>query len=130
MARLQGIQRAHESNENSGLFELEKELKTEYERILFQEELLWYQKSRCKWNLLGDRNTKYFHTKTIIWRRKNRIMALRDPNRAWWTDQEVLKEKVVEFFSEIYREMEDNSQNLIIYNRFPQNSNRRYPCLR
>nr|KYP48675.1 hypothetical protein KK1_029657 [Cajanus cajan] len=51
--------------------ELSKKLWSEYEHVLIQEELLWFQKSRYKWLELGDRNTKYFHGSTLIRRRKN-----------------------------------------------------------
>lgn len=43
----------------------------EYERVLLQEELLWYQKSRSKWLYFGDKNTRFFHGVTAIRRAKN-----------------------------------------------------------
>nr|KYP50093.1 hypothetical protein KK1_028168 [Cajanus cajan] len=46
-----------------------------YENILVKKEFLWFKKSRCKWLLLGYRNTKYFHG-TTIWRHKNKIFML------------------------------------------------------
>ena len=45
--------------------------------------MLWFQKSREKWVELGDRNTKYFHTSTIIRRCRNRIEALKDNEDRW-----------------------------------------------
>jgi hypothetical protein len=45
-ARLRGIQRALENIDSANLLRLQKELLTSYENILFQEETLWYQKSR------------------------------------------------------------------------------------
>ncbi|XP_010422854.1 PREDICTED: uncharacterized protein LOC104708063 [Camelina sativa] len=55
----------------------EEGLIKELELVLEQEEVLWFQKSREKWIALGERNTKYFHTSTIIRRRKNMIEMLK-----------------------------------------------------
>jgi hypothetical protein len=49
-----------------GINRLEKELNSEYNQILKQEEIYWYKKSRCQWISFSDRNTAYFHTKAII----------------------------------------------------------------
>jgi hypothetical protein len=60
-ARLQGIQRALEDIDSANLVRLHKELLDEYENILFQEETMWFQKSREQWIKLGSRNTSFFH---------------------------------------------------------------------
>lgn len=44
--RLRGIQRELERVDLAQLLNLQKNLLTEYENILFQEETMWYQKSR------------------------------------------------------------------------------------
>ena len=59
LARLGGIQRALESYYSKGLLNLEKQLKADMEEVLTQEEIIWHQKSRRDWLLLGDRNTSY-----------------------------------------------------------------------
>ncbi|KAK5782537.1 hypothetical protein PVK06_037041 [Gossypium arboreum] len=55
----------------------EQELKVELESILSQEEILRYQKPRSDWLLNGDRNMKFFHSKTLARRKMNRIEALK-----------------------------------------------------
>ncbi|PNX72082.1 RNA-directed DNA polymerase (reverse transcriptase) [Trifolium pratense] len=53
-----------------------RELQQEYDTIHGQEEIHLYQKVRDDWIKLGDCNTKFFHTKTIIRRKRNRIHGL------------------------------------------------------
>ncbi|KAL8167793.1 hypothetical protein V2J09_009292 [Rumex salicifolius] len=50
-----------------------------------REEILWYQKSREKWIRLGDRDTSYFHTSTVIRRRRNRVEFLKNDHGHWIT---------------------------------------------
>ena len=75
--RLGGVQRALTGRDNPFLNRLEETLSAEYQQILRQEEIFWYQMSRCQWLSFGDRNTAYFHTKTIIRRQRNKIKALK-----------------------------------------------------
>ncbi|XP_072058201.1 uncharacterized protein [Arachis hypogaea] len=74
--RINGIQKASTYGRNPFLEDLEQQLVTELEEILNQEEILWLQKSRQNWIVDGDRNTRYYHTKTAIRKKKNRILKL------------------------------------------------------
>jgi hypothetical protein len=67
---LGGIQRALSERNSVHLFGLEKNLKAEYREVLTQEEILWYHKSRVQWIQFGDCNSKFFHTSTLIRRKK------------------------------------------------------------
>lgn len=58
------------------------------------------QKSRVNWLKLRDKNTKIFHTTTLI-RRRNKIEAWVDGNDEWVYDQTKLKEMAVNFFSDL-----------------------------
>nr|KYP65965.1 Putative ribonuclease H protein At1g65750 family [Cajanus cajan] len=80
LRRLQGIASKLFSGPNKFLEKLQSELWQELETVLQREELIWFQKSRCKWLLMGDRNTRFFHGSTIIRRRKNRIEKLLNEN--------------------------------------------------
>lgn len=89
--RLTGIQRCLDNVDSAYLMNLEMNLQQEYNNVLKEEEILWYQKSREKWVKLGDRNTSFFHTRTIVRRRRNCINGLNLTNdRTWCTDGEML----------------------------------------
>lgn len=103
LARLVGIQRSLETTASSSLSNLEKRLIQDYNDILIQEEIFWFQKARSKWLHYGDKNTKYFHASTIVKRRKNRIVALKDNQGRWVFDPVILKAMAVEFFTNLYK---------------------------
>lgn len=78
--------------------------------VLEQEELIWFQKSREKNIALGDRNTKYFHTSTIVRRRRNRIEMLKNNEGLWVSQTEDLEELAMNYYKKLYS-MEDTSQD-------------------
>lgn len=81
---------------------LRSELWVELNNILKQEEIFWFQKSRCNWLKMGDRNTKFFHASTIIRRKKNKIIALKDNDDCWVTDPGELKQLARDFYSNLF----------------------------
>ena len=46
--------------------------------LIYQEEMMWLQRSRILWLEEGDRNTKYFQSKAVWRARKNKIRELTD----------------------------------------------------
>ncbi|XP_016195052.1 uncharacterized protein LOC107636029 [Arachis ipaensis] len=119
MRRIGGIQKASSYGRNPFLEELERNLTNELEEILDREEIMWMQKSRDIWVVEGDRNTKYYHTKTIIRRRRNRILKLMNSQGDWIEDQEELRQHVVEFFKCLYRHDNSLSPVLITTRSYP-----------
>jgi hypothetical protein len=67
--KLKQVQQKLESVDSTRLIMTEVSLQKEYNDVLKQEEILWYQKLRENWVKLGDRNTSFFHTQTLV-RRK------------------------------------------------------------
>lgn len=63
---------------------------------------MWQQKSRAKW-VKDDRNTKYYHLKTITRKMKNEIHMLRNQHGSWVEDQELLKSMAKEDLNRLRR---------------------------
>lgn len=76
----------------------------EYEQVLRQEELLWFQKSRSKWLYFGDWNSRFFHGVTAIRRRKNSFDLLRDANGNWIGDQDQIENIATSYFQDLFAE--------------------------
>ncbi|RYR24105.1 hypothetical protein Ahy_B02g057597 isoform A [Arachis hypogaea] len=108
MNRLGGIQRCNSYGQNPFLDQLEVNLNKELNEILDKEETFWLQKSREQWIVEGDRNTRFYHTKTIIRRRKNKILKLRNLNGEWIEDDQSLKNHITSFFQNLYKEEVSN----------------------
>lgn len=100
--RLKGIQNYLERVDSYRHTLIEKELQREYNHTLFQEEMLWYQKSRENWVKFGDRNSSFFHAQTIIRRKRNRIHKLQLPNGICSSDADILQDEAQAFFKNLF----------------------------
>jgi exonuclease III len=100
--RLKGVQAYLERVDSARHSILEKELQQEYNHILFQEEMFWYQKSRDKWIQFGDKNSSFFHAQTIIRRKKNRIHRLQLPDGTWTSDCTILQDEAQKYFKTLF----------------------------
>lgn len=116
--RLGGVQRAVARRENRFLINLERELKAERSLILLQEEFLWRQKSRNEWLKSEDRNTKFFHTSTLV-RRRNRVESLMDMDGRWVEDKVMLKNMAFGYNSSLFS-ADPNSTGAFIAGLFPE----------
>ncbi|XP_020239804.1 uncharacterized protein LOC109818683 [Cajanus cajan] len=104
--RLNGILLKLQEGPNKYFEKLQLDLWSEYENILVREELLWFQKSRCKWLCLGDRNTKYFHGTTVIRRRRNKVEMLQDESGRWVSDKAELEGLVTNFYKDLFQDID------------------------
>lgn len=101
-ARLKGIQCTLERVDSRALVHLEYDLQHEYNRILLQEEMLWYHKSRENWVKFGNKNTAFFHTQTVIRRKRNKIHGLTLPDGTWSTDDSILRMEAQNYFQALF----------------------------
>ncbi|CAL1353594.1 unnamed protein product [Linum trigynum] len=102
MNRIHGIQIRVANGFSPGLFKLQKKLEAELDRVLEQEEMLWFHRAREKWVQFGERNTSYFHQQANIRRRRNRIESFKDNNGEWVTDPQTLASLVFDYFAALY----------------------------
>lgn len=101
-ARIKGVHKKLDIFPYSGLIILERKLQALYNQVLHQEEVLWFQKSREQWIKFGNKNTKFFHTQTIIRRRRNKISGI-NIDGIWCTNDEVIKREVLSFFRNLFQ---------------------------
>lgn len=74
MARYKGIRKALEKDPNqSHLYDLEENITKNLEQTLDQEEWYWLMRAWSNWLMLGDMNTLFFHTSTIIKSKMNKV---------------------------------------------------------
>lgn len=108
MSRLKGTQKSLSIRCTAGLLKLEQILRKEIKEVLFQEEILWKQKSRIEWIRKGDKSTKFFHLTTLIKRLRNKIDCLMNEDGDWVSDKEQLKDLAINYYSKLFSP-EDNS---------------------
>ncbi|XP_029149750.1 uncharacterized protein [Arachis hypogaea] len=101
------IQRRLEVTDVLSLKIKEVELREDYNRLLLQEELFWYQKSREQWVKYGDRNTKFFHLQTLVRRNHNRVHGLYVRDGSWSTDPDILQEEALSFYKNLFGTTEE-----------------------
>lgn len=87
---------------NHFLESLEKELVHEYDKVLEEEEIIWYQKSRMNWSQNGDKSTKFFYSMTLTRRRRNKIESLIPDNNVRCNDAIILKVTSQNYFQKQY----------------------------
>jgi hypothetical protein len=102
-ARIGGDQaRIYARNYNYGLKRLEQKLQNVLDEVLKHEEVMWFQRSRTKWLVDGDRNTRYYHLKTTNRRRRNNIVMLRNTEGVWVDDPRTLQVMVNKFYQDLF----------------------------
>ena len=70
--------------------------------VYHREEVMWRQRSRIEWLTAGDRNTKFFHLRASIRRKKNMIKALQNSLGVVVDDPAELRALANEFYHNLY----------------------------
>ena len=78
------------------------EVRKDLNGLLDSEEVLWHQRSKIHWYREGDRNTKFFHSRTSERRRKNSILGLWNDDDCWCDDRDSIARTTVDYFTKIY----------------------------
>ncbi|XP_030941731.1 uncharacterized protein LOC115966695 [Quercus lobata] len=102
MARLDGIQCTLSIRPSNFLLNLENALLKELDMVLNQEEELWALKSRVNWMIQGDKNTAFYHVSTLVRRKRNQIVAIKDAMGEWLLEEDEVKEFVKNSFNDVY----------------------------
>lgn len=99
--RIRGVHRQLDLFLSSDLIKLER-LQAQYNEVLAQEGLLWYQKSRENCVKFGNKNSKFFHTQSVIRGRRNKIVGL-TINDTWCSNEDMLKSEALSFFKKLFQ---------------------------
>jgi exonuclease III len=75
-------------------------LKKRYTDLSVQEEDIWKQRAKVKWELQGDRNTNYFHAVASGFKRGNQINQI-EVNGQLHSDQKIKAGTFFEFYSQL-----------------------------
>ena len=70
--------------------------------LLDGEEIMWQQRAKVQWLGLGDKNTKYFHSKASKRKKKIMILGLEDEKGNWCNTKEGIADIVVSYFHKLY----------------------------
>jgi hypothetical protein len=79
-----------------------KKKEKELDDLLESEELWWGQRSRALWQQSGDKNTKYFHMKANMRRRKNKIEAIKDQQGQIQYDKDQIEQVFIDHFQALF----------------------------
>ncbi|XP_028105054.1 uncharacterized protein LOC114304080 [Camellia sinensis] len=104
LGRIEGIQQSQAHNYSYNLHNLEIDLVDQYNKILYPEELLWFQKSRAKWITQGERNTRFFPLTTLAKRKRRKIDMLKNDNRDWVDQPDQLKDLILNYFTNLFNQ--------------------------
>lgn len=86
----------------NNLIKLEAKIKTEMDSVLYQEELLWFERSREQWITSGDRSTKYYHAATKIHKATSGVHAIMNDQGMMETDYNKIHDIVSKYFANLF----------------------------
>ena len=66
------------------------------------EEVMWQQRSRNIYSVVGDWNTRFFHVKASNRNHKNLIESMEDSSGTWQDTLEAIESTVIDYFSLLF----------------------------
>ena len=96
---------------SKGETELKKEAKESFKKWVLMDEIHWRQLSRELWLKEGDRNTGFFHRMANA-RRKNNSLDIVKINGVWMTEEQEVREGIVNAFQHLLSEEPGSRANI------------------
>ena len=81
---------------------LKNKLLEKLDTILRQEEEFWALKSQVNWLIQGNHNTAFYHVSTLVRRKRNQILAIKDAMGEWLYEENAMKEFIRDGFNNVY----------------------------
>ena len=97
--RLDRLNEAKNTEENKAEF---LDVSKQMDNLLQKQEIYWAQRSRISWMKNGDRNTKFFHSKTTQRRKKNHINGIKNSQGQWVEELEEVVEVASDYFDNLF----------------------------
>ena len=89
--------------ENSCVSDLVYDSSAKINLFWSQEEMYWKQRARTMWLSHGDQNTQFFHQTTLMNKRRNKILRLKDSNGTWLSEEKEVVKLLNEHFKKSYQ---------------------------
>lgn len=70
--------------------------------VLGHKQELWAHKSKVNWMIQRDRNTTFYHVSTLVKRKRNQIMVIKNEVREWLYKELDIMEFIRKHFNDIY----------------------------
>ena len=98
-ARLEALECKKGSSATLGEFDCTR---SEINKLLDAEEVMWRQRSRISWLKHGDKNTSFFHTKALSRYHRNTIQGVLDESGCWQNEEEGIGNTFEEYYANLF----------------------------
>ena len=76
--------------------------RSEINKLLDAEEVMWRQRSRISWLKHRDKNTSFFHTKALSRYHRNTIQGVLDESGCWQNEEEGIGNTFEEYYANLF----------------------------
>jgi len=97
-----GFGKAEERAGSDGAFACRTQDRGEGVELHHREELMWKQRARIEWLRSGDKNTRFFHLRASMRRRKNLVVKLKKSDGQLTEDPGEMVTMVTNFYKTLY----------------------------